>query len=85
MRNSNNKPRCEKLSLSKCPGVCRTYSDLQLAYAKLLRHDDRIIRVLVVDGSMLIIDCLKRTMPQWIPAEELLEWAPCNETALALP
>ena len=32
MRNSNTKVRCEKLSLSKCPGVCRTYSDIQLDY-----------------------------------------------------
>lgn len=42
MRNSNSKVRCEKLSFSKCPGVCRTYSDLQLAYAKQLQDDDNI-------------------------------------------
>ena len=42
MRNSNNKPRCEKISLSKCPGVCRTYSDLQLAYAQQLQTDESI-------------------------------------------
>ena len=43
MRNSNNKPRCEKLSLSKCPGVCRTYSDIQLAYAQQLQADENIV------------------------------------------
>lgn len=43
MRNSNNKPRCEKLSLSKHPGVCRTYSDIQLAYAQQLQADDNIV------------------------------------------
>lgn len=42
MRNSNNKSRCEKISLSKCPSVCRTYSDLQLAYAQQLQADDNI-------------------------------------------
>ena len=43
MRNSNNKPRCEKLSLSKCPGVCRTYSGIQLAYAQQLQADENIV------------------------------------------
>ena len=42
MRNSNTKVRCEKLSLSKCPGVCRTYSDIQLAYAQQLQADESI-------------------------------------------
>ena len=42
MRNSNTKVRCEKLSLSKCPGVCRTYSDIQLAYARQLQADESI-------------------------------------------
>ena len=42
MRNSNSKVRCEKLSLSKCPGVCRTYSDIQLAYAQQLQADESI-------------------------------------------
>ena len=42
MRNSNTKVRCEKLSLSKCPGVCRTYSDIQLAYAQQLQADENI-------------------------------------------
>ena len=42
MRNSNNKARCEKVSLSKCHGVCRTYSDLQLAYATRLQADENI-------------------------------------------
>lgn len=49
---------------------------------QLLRHADRIIRVLTVDTSVLAIDCLKRTMPQWMPAEDLLEWEPCDEIDL---
>ena len=52
---------------------------------QLLRHDDRIIRVLAVDTDVLAIDCLKRTMPQWMPAEDLQDWKPCDETALPSP
>ncbi len=46
---------------------------------QLLYLDDRIIRVLAVDDSVLIIDCLKRTMPQWVLPEDLADWAPCAE------
>ncbi len=49
---------------------------------QLLRHDDRVIRVLAVDTDVLTIDCLKRTMPQWIPTSELRDWEPCDESAL---
>lgn len=52
---------------------------------QLLRHDDRIIRVLAVDTNVLTIDCLKRTMPQWVPTEDLQDWEPCDETALPSP
>ena len=52
---------------------------------QLLRHDDRIIRVLAVDTDVLTIDCLKKTMPQWMPAEELRDWEPCDESALPSP
>lgn len=52
---------------------------------QLLRHDDRIIRVLTVDTDVLTIDCLKRTMPQWMPAEDLQEWEPCDEIDLPSP
>lgn len=52
---------------------------------QLLRHDDRIIRVLAVDTDVLTIDCLKRTMPQWMPSSALYDWEPCDETALPSP
>ena len=52
---------------------------------QLLRHDDRIIRVLTVDSGVLTIDCLKRTMPQWMPIQELQDWVACDETALPSP
>lgn len=39
MRNSKNKIRCTKQTFSKHPGICRTYSPLQLAYAELLEKN----------------------------------------------
>ena len=39
MKKKGYKGRCEKRSLSKCVGVCRTYSDLQSAYADVLEAD----------------------------------------------
>ena len=52
---------------------------------QLLRHDDRIIRVLAVDTDVLAVDCLKRTMPQWMPTTELCDWESCDESALPSP
>lgn len=52
---------------------------------QLLRHDDRIIRVLAVGTDVLTIDCLKRTMPLWMPASELRDWEPSDESALPSP
>lgn len=42
MRNSNNKPRCTKQTFSKHPGICRTYSPLQLGYAEQLEADPSV-------------------------------------------
>ena len=43
MRNSNNKARCEKLSLEKCAnGICRTYSSVQQSYARKLELDETV-------------------------------------------
>lgn len=42
MRKKNYKGRCEKISLSKCQGVCKTYDPIQLAYAKVLQEDDGV-------------------------------------------
>lgn len=43
MRKKNYKGRCEKRSLSKCRGVCRTYSDIQYAFADKLQSDKTIV------------------------------------------
>ena len=42
MRKKNFKGRCIKRSLSKCVGVCRTYDDIQSAYADVLEGKDSV-------------------------------------------
>lgn len=42
MRNSKNKIRCTKQTFSKHPGICRTFSPLQLAYAERLEADPTV-------------------------------------------
>ena len=42
MRKKNYKGRCEKASLLKCQGVCKTYDPIQMAYAKALQDDDGV-------------------------------------------
>ena len=42
MKKKNYKGRCEKRTLSKCVGVCRTYDDIQSCYADILQTDDTI-------------------------------------------
>lgn len=42
MRNSNTRARCEKRTLKKCKGVCRTYSDIQSTMADYLESDENI-------------------------------------------
>ncbi len=42
MRKQNYKGRCEKRSLPKCQGICKTYDAIQSAYADMLQSDDSI-------------------------------------------
>lgn len=42
MRKKNYKGRCEKRSISKCQEVCRTYDDIQFAYADILQASEDI-------------------------------------------
>lgn len=39
------KGKCKKRTLSKCHEVCRTYSDIQYAYADLLQANEEIIEI----------------------------------------
>ena len=42
MRKKNFKGRCEKRVISKCKDVCRTYDQIQFAYADILANDNSI-------------------------------------------
>lgn len=49
----------------------------------LLKNDRTIIRVLKSkDDTYLVIDCIKRTMPKWIPNSSLSEFIECSEADL---
>ncbi len=45
MRKKNYKGRCEKRTLSKCNGVCKTYDKIQFAYADILQEDKNIAEI----------------------------------------
>ncbi|RKJ74893.1 hypothetical protein D7X33_18890, partial [Butyricicoccus sp. 1XD8-22] len=50
----------------------------------LLRSGDSIIRVLEVQGDrVLVIDCIKRTMPVWVDATELESYSECTSGELS--
>lgn len=56
MRKKNYKGRCEKRTLSKCKEICRTYDDIQYAYADLLQQNDSITEIrcnVLLDGLEL--------------------------------
>lgn len=49
----------------------------------LLKKEDVIVRVLHIDGErVLVIDCVKKTMPQWISKKTLEEYDACDEIEL---
>lgn len=50
----------------------------------LLRSGDSIIRVLEVQGDrVLVIDCIKRTMPAWVDAAKLKAYSECTSGELS--
>ena len=50
---------------------------------KLLRKDNQIIRVLKLkDEKVLVIDCVKKTMPVWKAEAEFTGYVDCNEDEL---
>lgn len=49
----------------------------------LLKQSDKIVRVLEVkDSSILTIDCIKRTMPEWKEKKLFVDWMPVTEQEL---
>ena len=64
MRKRNYKGRCEKRSISKCDGVCRTYDAIQHAYADVLQASGDIKEIycnVPLDGEEYTSDfvCVK--------------------------
>ena len=50
----------------------------------LLRSGDSIIRVLEVQGDrVLVIDCIKRTMPVWVETAALESYSECTSSELS--
>ena len=43
MQKKNYKGRCTKRTLSKCKGVCRTYTQLQNAYADIIQNHKEVV------------------------------------------
>lgn len=53
MRKKGYKGRCEKRQLAKCPEVCRTYDEIQNAYADVLQANKDISEIrcnVLLDG-----------------------------------
>ena len=49
----------------------------------LLKGEDRIIRVLAIEkGRVLIIDCIKKTVPKWRESTSLNGYEPCSSEEL---
>lgn len=42
MRKKSYKGRCKKRTLPKCVGVCKSYNDIQYAYADILESDSSV-------------------------------------------
>lgn len=52
---------------------------------ELLQWNNTIIRILAIDDArVLVIDCVKRTMPQWINSDALSECKSCEKSKLEL-
>lgn len=49
----------------------------------LLKHENEIIRVLEIQkNTVFIIDCIKQSMPKWIPTAALSNYTECEESEL---
>ena len=54
MRKKNYKGRCEKRSIPKCEGICKTYDDIQRQMADLLSENETVKEIrcnVPMDGS----------------------------------
>lgn len=55
MRKKNYKGRCEKRKLPKCEEVCKTYDEIQSAYADMLSRCDEVKSIRVFIHNSLIL------------------------------
>ncbi len=49
---------------------------------ELLQSGESIIRVLEIQDKILIIDCIKQSMPVWVEPSALGSFSPCPDTVL---
>ena len=49
---------------------------------ELLQSGDSIVRVLEIQDKILIIDCIKQSMPVWVEPSALGSFSPCSDTVL---
>lgn len=50
---------------------------------KIYRNDDTVLRVLSEKGgSVLVIDCVKKSMPKWITTAAISNFVECSEIEL---
>lgn len=50
---------------------------------ELLKHESSIVRILEInDDSVLIVDCINKSMPKWVQQSELANYDPCTEQEL---
>lgn len=90
MRNDkNHSGRCTKQTFSKHPGICRTYSPIQLAYAEQLEADPGVKEFQcnvplqdfeLTDGSYMLIK--ERRLADPCKAASILYW---KATSIAIP
>lgn len=49
---------------------------------QLLQQNGKVVRVLAIESDVLVINCMKRTMPQWISVTDLQGYEVCDESTL---
>lgn len=51
--------------------------------SRLVKKDNQIMRIISQrDNQVFVIDCIKKTMPKWISAEELIGFVDCTDEEL---
>lgn len=73
----------QKNSLQKNNSQKSSLQKNSLHKNKLIKIENNILRILdVKNDSLLVIDCIKRTMPKWMPPAAIADYESCEETEL---